>query len=48
MLKVHVETWNYERAVTAAIDYLETRPEIDKTRIATFGVSTGSYPTTMI
>ncbi len=43
MLKVHVETWNYERAVTAAIDYLETRPEIDKTRIATLGVSTGSY-----
>ena len=43
MLKVHVETWNYERAVTAALDYLETRPEIDAARIATFGVSTGSY-----
>ena len=43
MLKVRVETWNYERAVSAAIDYLETRPEIDSTKIATFGVSTGSY-----
>jgi pimeloyl-ACP methyl ester carboxylesterase len=43
MLKVHVETWNYERAVTAALDYLETRPEIDTLRIATLGVSTGSY-----
>ncbi len=43
MLKVHVETWNYERAVTAALDYLETRPEIDIARIATLGVSTGSY-----
>jgi pimeloyl-ACP methyl ester carboxylesterase len=43
MLKVRVDTWNYERAVSAAIDYLETRPEIDATRIATFGVSTGSY-----
>jgi pimeloyl-ACP methyl ester carboxylesterase len=43
MLKVHVETWNYERAVTAALDYLETRSEIDMARIATLGVSTGSY-----
>jgi dipeptidyl aminopeptidase/acylaminoacyl peptidase len=43
MLKVRVDTWNYERAVSAAIDYLETRPEIDASRIATFGVSTGSY-----
>ncbi|MCW6511210.1 alpha/beta hydrolase family protein [Lichenifustis flavocetrariae] len=43
MLKVRVDTWNYERAVSAAIDYLETRPEIDSSRIATFGVSTGSY-----
>jgi dipeptidyl aminopeptidase/acylaminoacyl peptidase len=43
MLKVRVETWNYERAVSAAIDYLETRPEIDPNRIAVFGVSTGSY-----
>jgi len=43
MLKVRVETWNYERAVSAAIDYLQTRREIDSDRIATFGVSTGSY-----
>ncbi len=43
MLKVRVDTWNYERAVSAAIDYLETRPEIDAGRIATFGCSTGSY-----
>jgi pimeloyl-ACP methyl ester carboxylesterase len=43
LLKVHVETWNYERAVTAALDYLETRPEIDMKRVATLGVSTGSY-----
>jgi pimeloyl-ACP methyl ester carboxylesterase len=43
MLKVHVETWNYERAVSAAIDYLATRKEIDISRIAVMGVSTGSY-----
>jgi pimeloyl-ACP methyl ester carboxylesterase len=43
MLKVHVETWNYERAVSAAIDYLATRNEIDASKIAVMGVSTGSY-----
>jgi cephalosporin-C deacetylase-like acetyl esterase len=43
MLKVHVETQNYERAVGAAIDYLSTRPEIDSKKIGVFGVSTGSY-----
>jgi cephalosporin-C deacetylase-like acetyl esterase len=43
LLKVHVETWNYERAVSAAIDYLAGRPEIDSGRIAVMGVSTGSY-----
>ena len=43
MLKVRVHTWNYERAVSAAIDYLQSRPEIDGGCIATFGVSTGSY-----
>jgi dipeptidyl aminopeptidase/acylaminoacyl peptidase len=43
MLKVRVETWNYERAVSAAIDYLGSRPDIDPDRIATFGASTGSY-----
>jgi len=35
MLKVRVDTWNYERAVSAAIDYLQSRPEIDGDRIAT-------------
>lgn len=43
MLKVRVETWNYERAVSAAIDYLQSRKDIDPNRIATFGCSTGSY-----
>lgn len=43
MLKVHVDTWNYERAVSAAIDFLETLPEIDSGAISVFGVSTGSY-----
>lgn len=43
MLKVRVETWNYERAVSAAIDYLQGRTDIDPDKIATFGVSTGSY-----
>ena len=42
-LKVRVTTSNYERAVVAALDYLETRAEIDQSRIAVFGVSTGSY-----
>jgi len=43
MLKVRVTTQNYERAVSAAIDYLETRQEIDSSRIGVLGVSTGSY-----
>ena len=43
MLKVRVDTWNYERAVSAAIDYLQSRKDIDPDGIATFGVSTGSY-----
>jgi dienelactone hydrolase len=43
MLKVHVTTQNYEKAVAAAIDYLEGRPEIDSSHIAVSGVSTGSY-----
>jgi dienelactone hydrolase len=42
-LKVHVGTWNYERAVSAAIDYLTAHPRIDPDRIAVFGCSTGSY-----
>jgi dipeptidyl aminopeptidase/acylaminoacyl peptidase len=43
MLKVRVDTWNYERAVSAAIDYLQSRKDISPDKIATFGVSTGSY-----
>lgn len=42
-LKVRVDTWNYERAVSAAIDVLVATPEVDPGRIAVFGVSTGSY-----
>lgn len=43
MLKVRVQDWNYERAVSAAIDYLVSRDDIDPDRIAVMGVSTGSY-----
>lgn len=43
MLKVNGLTNNYERAVSAAIDYLEGRGEIDARHIAVLGVSTGSY-----
>lgn len=42
-LKVHVATWNYERAISAAIDVLAVHPNIDASRIAVFGCSTGSY-----
>jgi pimeloyl-ACP methyl ester carboxylesterase len=42
-LKVRVETWNYERAVSAALDEAEKRADIDKDKLAVFGVSTGSY-----
>jgi dipeptidyl aminopeptidase/acylaminoacyl peptidase len=41
------ETWvtldNFERAGSAAIDFLERRPEIDASRIGTYGWSMGSY-----
>lgn len=41
------ETWvtvdNFERAGSAAIDFLEARPEIDTTRIGVYGWSMGSY-----
>ncbi len=41
------ETWvtlgNFQRAGSAAIDYLERRPEIDATRIGVYGWSMGSY-----
>lgn len=34
---------NAGRAISAVIDYLETRPDIDKSRIAIHGVSWGAY-----
>ena len=34
---------NYERAGAAVIDYLQTRKEIDKKKIAIYGISMGSY-----
>ncbi|MDP7369434.1 MAG: alpha/beta hydrolase [Nitrospinota bacterium] len=41
------ETWvtldNFERAGSAAIDYLETRPEVDANRVGLYGWSMGSY-----
>ena len=41
------ETWvtldNFERAGSAAIDYLESRPEVDAGKIGLYGWSMGSY-----
>jgi len=41
------ETWvsvdNFERAGSAAIDYLEGRPEVDPLRVGLYGWSMGSY-----
>ncbi|OHX21137.1 dipeptidyl aminopeptidase [Chromobacterium sphagni] len=34
---------NYERAISAYIDYLAARPEIDATRIGMFGISMSGY-----
>ena len=34
---------NYERAGAAVIDYLLTRPEVDRDKIGIYGVSMGSY-----
>jgi pimeloyl-ACP methyl ester carboxylesterase len=34
---------NSDRALSKVIDYLQTRPEVDKTRIAFHGVSWGAY-----
>jgi esterase FrsA len=39
-VKVNVHA---ERALSAVLDYLQTRPEVDKTRIALHGVSWGAY-----
>ena len=45
-IKVRDDLWSYEKAVSATIDYLETRNEIDCEKIAIFGVSTG-FPTNL-
>lgn len=34
---------NYERAVSAVIDYLETRPEVNAKKVGFLGLSMGSY-----
>lgn len=41
--KIRAVKDNYERAVSAVIDYLLTRPEVDSSRIALYGLSMGSY-----
>lgn len=42
-----LENWvtleNFERAGSAAIDYLESRPEVDASRVGLYGWSMGSY-----
>jgi dipeptidyl aminopeptidase/acylaminoacyl peptidase len=41
--KVRAVGDNYERAGSAIVDYLISRPEIDPARIGLFGISMGSY-----
>lgn len=41
--KIRVTLDNYERAGSAAIDFLSARPEVDADRIAVSGFSMGSY-----
>ncbi|MCZ7536256.1 MAG: prolyl oligopeptidase family serine peptidase [Acidimicrobiia bacterium] len=38
-----VDLTNYERAISAVIDFLEARPDIDAGRIGVYGMSMGSY-----
>ena len=40
---IHVTLDNYERVGKAAVDYLYTRPEVDKDKIGVSGYSFGSY-----
>jgi dienelactone hydrolase len=40
---LHVTLSNVQRAVSAVIDYLEGRPDVDPDRIAMLGMSMGSY-----
>jgi pimeloyl-ACP methyl ester carboxylesterase len=41
--KIRVTHDNYERAASAALDYLASRPEVDANRLAVSGFSMGSY-----
>ena len=41
--KIRVTADNYERAASAVIDYLCSRPEIDSGKIGVFGISMGSF-----
>lgn len=41
--KIRITLDNYERAASAALDYLDTRPEVDTSKIAVCGSSFGSY-----
>jgi dipeptidyl aminopeptidase/acylaminoacyl peptidase len=43
MQKIRAVGDNYERAGAAVISYLRNRPEVDKKRIAIYGISMGSY-----
>ncbi len=43
MQKIRSVGDNYERAGAAVISYLMTRKEVDKTKIAIYGISMGSY-----
>ncbi len=41
--KIRVSPENHREAAKASIDYLCTRPEVDKDKIGLFGISMGSY-----
>ena len=43
MRKIRVTENNYERTVSAVVDYLVTREEIEAEKIGVFGISMGSY-----
>jgi dipeptidyl aminopeptidase/acylaminoacyl peptidase len=41
--KVRLTHDNYERAASAVVDYLESRPEVDSKRIGVLGISLGTF-----
>jgi dipeptidyl aminopeptidase/acylaminoacyl peptidase len=41
--KIRLTPDNYERAASAVIDYLESREEVDSSRIGTLGISLGTF-----